>query len=528
MPDQGYSAGYSSQVTSQNALQPLAPGNPVTDPSAADNAFLDAQRKGWAATFAQRNGRPPTQAELDRQFGAAGAPNAHAQDLAGRNPYRGAPMPGQPTAQYPTPGSVGVNDPRSLIAGSFTPGQNTQSLAGGRATMAGNAANNAVFAFNPQTGQMELRPNSYALDPNSGRYDPNQWQDNKNLMLTGAEEIRQGQGIQRNLFNQDGYNSAMSQGQAATAGVRGEAMRMGGADLASSASQVNQLGQYGQDINLLRRSAVGQGPSAAQAMAKSQLDSNIRAQASMAAGARGGNLAAAQRQASLAGSSMMMQSANQMSALRAQEQLTAQAQLAAAQGQHAQAQGMARGQDLQRAMQNVQGAGIAAQAAQQQTAAQAGLTGAQQAQYGLGLQQQQLGLGAYQQGLGNQLGLMGLQANVAGGASAGAQAGASNAIDLYKIAQGVYQGEVDRNQSQMRYEQQMAQQRQAAQDAQTAAIMGMGFGLAGPLLQGAFGPAGGAAAGVAQGAARVPANYYGGPTPTTPGPNGLIDPWGRR
>lgn len=504
-------APYSDKVNRQFALDPNQGVQPAAPDSwtDSDRAFIEQQKQSYISEFTRRAGRPPSQEVLEQMFGQ-GSPNA--QRIVAGNPYRAAPGGTAGTATNPQPGSVGVNDPRFLVAGMFRPGQNTEYLAAARANLSGNAAYNSVFQFNPATGQMELRPNTYQLDPLSGQYDPNQWADNNFALVHGQNQMAQGRKTGQNLFNEAGYRGALNAGQQATQVVGSQAARMGATDRASSARQSNQLDEYGQDIGLLRASAQGTGPSAAEALAKSQLYNNIRAQASMAAGARGGNVAAAQRAAALASSNMQMQSAQQMSAMRAQEQLTAQAQLAAAQGQRAQAMGMARGQDLQKGFQNVQGAAMAAQAAQGQTAAQAGFTGAQQAQFGLGLNQTQMGMQQYQAALGNQLNMMGLQAQVAGQQSAGAIAGQNQAIDLYKIAQGTYQGEVNRNDAQIRYEQQMAQQRKAAQDAQTASIIGMGVGAFSPFLASAMAPSPAAPAPAASG-------------PTMPGSNGLINPW---
>jgi hypothetical protein len=116
------------------------------------------------------------------------------------------------------------------------------------------------------------------------------------------------------------------------------------------------LGAYRQDIDLLRQTALGQGPSAAQSLAQSQLDQTVRAQAALAAQARGGNVAGGMRAAMQAGNQMQLQAINQFGALRASEQLQGQAQLANAQQGLATAQGAragvlqtARGNDIARA-----------------------------------------------------------------------------------------------------------------------------------------------------------------------------------
>ena len=132
-------------------------------------------------------------------------------------------------------------------------------------------------------------------------------------------------------------------GNVALAGAQGQEF---GGDLAS----------FRNDMELLRRTASGQGPSAAEALAKSQLDDAVRAQSALAAQARGGNIAAGLRAASRAGADMALRSQNQIAALRAQEQLnaqtgltTAQSQLGGLQAQRAQVLQQARAQDIARA-----------------------------------------------------------------------------------------------------------------------------------------------------------------------------------
>jgi hypothetical protein len=119
-----------------------------------------------------------------------------------------------------------------------------------------------------------------------------------------------------------------------------------GSDAANAARQNGQLDEYGgdlgkfrSDIDILRQTALGKGPSAAQALAAQQLGESTRAMSALGATARGGNVAAGLRGAMRAGTDMMLRSQQQMAALRAQEQLTGQAQLANAQSQLATAQG---------------------------------------------------------------------------------------------------------------------------------------------------------------------------------------------
>src|SRR3990172_5984830 len=128
------------------------------------------------------------------------------------------------------------------------------------------------------------------------------------------------------------------------------AQGIGAAGARNAAAQSAQLGQYGADLGIIRDSAMGQGPSAAQNLAQAQLEASIRSQAAMGATARGGNVAAGMRTAANAGSQMQLQSQAQTAALRAQEQLNAQGLLAQGNYQQAGALGAARGQDVSQAV----------------------------------------------------------------------------------------------------------------------------------------------------------------------------------
>lgn len=88
-----------------------------------------------------------------------------------------------------------------------------------------------------------------------------------------------------------------------------------------------RVDQQANDLGIVRNSAEGHGPSAAENLAKSQLDANTRSQMAMAATARGGNVAAAMRQAANSGTQQQLQSSATLNALRASEQLNAQSLL---------------------------------------------------------------------------------------------------------------------------------------------------------------------------------------------------------
>lgn len=98
----------------------------------------------------------------------------------------------------------------------------------------------------------------------------------------------------------------------------------------------NQAGQVAagmsQDIAGLRSAAAGTVPSAAMIQQQQGIGSAINSQASMAAGARGGNLAASMRGAQAAGAGIQAQGIGQNAALRANEMATARGQLSQATG----------------------------------------------------------------------------------------------------------------------------------------------------------------------------------------------------
>lgn len=210
----------------------------------------------------------------------------------------------------------------------------------------------------------------------------------------GTPRLMEGQ-----YANQAGVQAASDQHAAAAQGV-------GTAGAASRAAGVGQLGQYGSDLSMVRNSANGSGPSAAQALAKSQLDSNIAAQSAMAAQARGGNIAGALRGAQQAGQGMMLQSQQQNAALRAQEQLNAQQTMMAGNAQLAGALGNQRVTDVNQA---VAGAGalnqaVTNQAGQAQLGQGAIAQGAQMLGTSAGLAQNEFG-----QEMGIQAGIIGQQ-----------------------------------------------------------------------------------------------------------------------
>lgn len=209
-------------------------------------------------------------------------------------------------------------------------------------------------------------PNMFANSINQGY---SQLGPKSNGMMTNAATSNNGV-VNRLAASENRADTAQGQIMGAGADARAGAVGALGA-------QAGQAGQYGQDLGIIRNSALGNGPSAAAMLAKQQLDASVQAQASQAAQARGGNIAAGMRSAANAGSQIQLQGAQQMAAQRAQEQLNAQGLLNqgnASLGQTlnnttAQAQGM-RGQDVAQATDAAKiagqnygtGAGVAGQA----------------------------------------------------------------------------------------------------------------------------------------------------------------------
>lgn len=116
-------------------------------------------------------------------------------------------------------------------------------------------------------------------------------------------------------------------GTAATAAAQniGEAGKPGFNRAGLALTQGGDIVAQGQqDLGIVRATAQGEGPSAAAILGNQMIDNTQRAMNSQAATARGGNLAAAQRQALLGGAQMALQGQQQIAAQRAQEQLDAQ------------------------------------------------------------------------------------------------------------------------------------------------------------------------------------------------------------
>lgn len=169
-------------------------------------------------------------------------------------------------------------------------------------------------------------------------------------------------------------------------------------------------------IAQLQQAARGGGPSAAQALFQLALGRSVGAINAGAAGVRGGNAAAASRNAGLAGGQMLREGVGQAAALRAQEQQAAQALLGgttaqARQGDLARAAAVSdvaaqiRGMDVGQA-QTLVGLTMAQQQLQQAK---------QQAATNTALSLLQFDAGTQQQGIQNQLARAGLSAGVTQG-----------------------------------------------------------------------------------------------------------------
>lgn len=139
-----------------------------------------------------------------------------------------------------------------------------------------------------------------------------------------------------------------------------------GTAAAQQASSV--AGGMSGDVARLRAAAEGAVPSAAQIQQRQGIGDAINSQQAMAAGARGGNLAAAMRGAQAAGAGIQARGVGDAAALRANEMATARGQLTQATGTQGQlfnqagsVQGALANTQVGRAGAGVQGAGAAAQ-----------------------------------------------------------------------------------------------------------------------------------------------------------------------
>lgn len=248
----------------------------------------------------------------------------------------------------------GVLDPGELL---LTQDQEAPKLPGYQTALGETSAANAQQLSSiinsgmlPSTGQ--IGSTKTAVGPNGGQSVPQ--------LLAGAVNNPNAQlnpNYNPHLNAANGWNTMALNGRLGEAAGSGTANagqvaamagggRIAGAGAPNAGLQTGQVFQTAADNNIIRNSALGTGPSAAEQLAKSQLDQSIRSQASQAATARGGNIASAMRTAAQQGSQMQLQGAQQMAAQRAQEQLSAQGFLTQANAGLGAQVGNARGQDI--------------------------------------------------------------------------------------------------------------------------------------------------------------------------------------
>jgi hypothetical protein len=254
----------------------------------------------------------------------AGAATLGASELV-RPALSGSKAKGQsPLDTYkPPPGSTNPDD---IALAAFNKKREDAARAMAGANLVRSQADNATTLGNQVTQQAaQTTPYGYSSDTSGLQAAAMNNPAALNLALKANAE----QPYQADL------NAAGSaaRGAVGTAGQLATPGSYAGAQQSALSQQGDQIGQFGNDVGLLRATAEGKGPSAAEHLAASALGANSRAMQSVAAGARGGNLAAGIRAATNAGTQQALQSTQQIAALRAQEQLAGQAQLASAQGQ---------------------------------------------------------------------------------------------------------------------------------------------------------------------------------------------------
>lgn len=174
----------------------------------------------------------------------------------------------------------------------------------------GNTGSDGVFHYAPEGVSVQApagsAPQTLGLDPT-------------HQLETG---ISGAQGLNQALQNNQVLQQAGQHAGGLASGQTGKILAKP-IQAAIDATQ-GRINDQANDLGIVRASANGTGPSAAEHLAQSQLDSNIRSQSALAATARGGNIAAAMRTAANSGTQQSLQSAQQISAMRAQEQLNAQ------------------------------------------------------------------------------------------------------------------------------------------------------------------------------------------------------------
>lgn len=127
-----------------------------------------------------------------------------------------------------------------------------------------------------------------------------------------------------NFANNNAANPYARMEAAGNMGGRMTPLEAEGARLGGMANRGTLMsGDQRQAMDLYQQAALGQGPSAAQAMLRQATDANVANQLSMAAASRGGNLGAAERGAAIAGMGAQAQGAQALAVQRAAEQQAA-------------------------------------------------------------------------------------------------------------------------------------------------------------------------------------------------------------
>lgn len=146
----------------------------------------------------------------------------------------------------------------------------------------------------------------------------------KNLGLDPSMQLQQGinASLALNPANNATLSAATNEAGQLASGQVGD--RLAATVQPSLDATQGRINQQASDLGIVRASAQGTGPSAAENLARAQLDANIRSQSAMAATARGGNIASAMRGAQESGTQQSLQSSATIAAQRAQEQLNAQ------------------------------------------------------------------------------------------------------------------------------------------------------------------------------------------------------------
>lgn len=178
-------------------------------------------------------------------------------------------------------------------------------------------------------GTGQFKADKYDINPDA--FTNNDW--SENLKGDFRSQLAASQGQQAPMVHANDTDAALANAARLGPAAQAQAAQI---DMAQQAQFRNaQMGLAQQ----LQAQALGQGPSLAQSQLRQGTERNIANQMAMAGTAGRGNLALAQRGAALNAASINQQAAQQAADIRAQEQMSAQGQLANVAGQ-------ARGADI--------------------------------------------------------------------------------------------------------------------------------------------------------------------------------------